>query len=426
VTQSRPLTRKRLAALVAALSVAAFASWSFLAGASGAASNPSHAPIAIASDADFASCHCVVSGHGTTVDPYVIGPWSINNVGGTAVSIDGTTLTKSFVLSNLVIAGNQTATDTGIVLNHINAAGPAIVAQVSGAQTSIQTNNLGILVENSNNVTLDGGGASSSGPGVKPGGGAINRNLDGAIDVENSSNVTVHGWQMSANGGDHEPDWLGLDPSSWGVGGVRFFGVTGSTIDHNAANNDTDVSYSVLDSSHNTISANTANYPFTMNILVTDGSSYDTVSGNVLSTGDFVGILVADPLPGYGTLETYGASHDNTITGNTDHSDGPTGTELSPVDIAPAFLGGIVVLNGTYNNAISGNNVWSSAGGDLVWAQAVPDGSSAIGVVTYPPTLHCNVTLSEGGGGVGSHSGNTWTGNSVKLHKNVDACVPAQ
>jgi parallel beta-helix repeat protein len=405
--------------------VAAVVSWS-LVGASSAASTPSHAPIVIASDGDFQSCNCVVSGHGTMSDPFVIGPWSINNINGTAVSIDGTSLTKSFVLSNLTIAGNQTAADTGIVLNHINMGGSAIVAQVSGAQTSIQTNNVGILVENSSNVTLDGGAASSSGPGAKPGGGVINRNSDGAIDLEHATNITVQGWQMNANGGDHEPDWLGLDPSSWGVGGVRMFGVTGSTVDHNSANNDTDVSYSVLDSSHNTISNNTANYPFTMNVLVTDGSSYNTVAGNAFSTGDFIGILVADPLPGYGTLESYGASHDNHIQGNSDHSDGPTGTELSPIDIAPAFLGGIAVLNGTYNNTITGNNIWSSAGGDLVWAQAVPDSGSAIGVVTYPPTLHCNVTLSNGGGGVTQHNGNTWTGNTVKLHKNIDLCIPTQ
>src|SRR5262245_22920540 len=70
------------------------------------AATGSHAAIAIQSDADFASCGCVTGGSGTASDPYIIGPWSINNVGGAAVSIDGTTLTKSFTLSNLTIAGN--------------------------------------------------------------------------------------------------------------------------------------------------------------------------------------------------------------------------------------------------------------------------------------------------------------------------------
>jgi len=65
---------------------------------------------------------------------------------------------------------------------------------------------------------------------------------------------------MSANGADNQPDWVTLDPSIsyWGIGGVRFFGVTNSIIDHNASNNCTNNSYSVFNSSNNTLSNNTA------------------------------------------------------------------------------------------------------------------------------------------------------------------------
>jgi hypothetical protein len=72
---------------------------------------------------------------------------------------------------------------------------------------------------------------------------------------------------------------------------------------------------------------------------------------------------------------------------------------------------------------IENNITWASFGSDLAWAQAVPDGTSAIGVKTYPPTLHCNVTASEGGGGVAKLNGNIWTGNSFQ---HIDACLPAQ
>src|SRR5438270_1177454 len=115
------------------------------------------------------------------------------------------------------------------------------------------------------------------------------------------------GSQLSTNGHNLTPNRVTLDPSvsDWGVGGVRFFGVTNSTIDHNSANNDTDVSYSLFHSNHNTVSNNTADYPFTMNYLVTDGSSYNTLNNNQGSTGDFIGLLVADPLPGTSTLSTY-------------------------------------------------------------------------------------------------------------------------
>ena len=91
--------------------------------------------------------------------------------------------------------------------------------------------------------------------------------------------------------------------------------------------------------------------------------------------------------------------------------------------MAPSFVGGIVVLNGTYNNTIVDNTAWASAGGSLVWAQAIPDSSTPIGVKIEPPILHCNVTVSEGGGGIGNLNGNSWTGNTIQAQ---DICIPAQ
>lgn len=379
--------------------------------------------ITIQSDSDFVSCSCVSSGTGAQNDPYVIGPLAINGGSGTAVSIDGTNLTKSFRLFNLTITGKGAAGSLGISLNHINASGTQdIVAEVTGGATSIQTVGVGITVENSSYVTLDGGGANPNGPGVlNHGTGTINKATSGSIDVENSSHITVKGWQMSASGASPEPNWITLDPGLryWGVGGVRLFGVTQSTLDHNAANNSTSVSYSLFNSSNNEVSNNTADYPFTTNLLITDGSSYNLVIGNQFTTGDFFNYLLADPLPGSSTLSTYGPSHDNVLTGNFSGVSGPTGTETHS-SVVPAFMGGVVVLNGTYNNQIINNTIIGNEG----WAQAVPDASSPIGVAVYPPLLHCNVTASEGGGGVGNHNGNVWSGN-VGLHA-IDACVPEQ
>jgi parallel beta-helix repeat protein len=385
-----------------------------------------HAPIVITSDTDFATCACVVSGAGTLASPFIIGPWAINNAAGDGVLIDGTKVTQSFVLMNLTVAGNGGTTARGIVLRNINPSGSqSIFAAVKGTQTSIQTANVGILVESSSYVTLDGGGANRNGAGIGNGGaGTINKNISGAIDIECSSNITVEGWQMSASGGDHQVDWVTLDPSiaHWGVGGVRMFGVTNSLIDHNAVNNCTNASFSLFNSSYNTVSNNTADYPFTMNFIVTDGSFNNTISGNVASTGDFFGYVVADPLPGTDTLATYGPSHDNVFSGNISHTDGPTGSEVH-ANIVPAFLGGFVVLNGTYNNQIINNQDWASTAGGFVWAQAVPDSTTPIGVTTYPPALHCNVTASEGGGGIANRNGNVWTGNTFQT---IDPCIPAQ
>lgn len=176
----------------------------------GASANDVHAPIVIHSDADFTNCACVTSGAGTTANPFIIGPWSINNVDDDGVFIDGTNLTKSFVLWNLTVAGNSGSTQRGIVLVNINPTGTQnIVAEVKGAQTSIQTANIGILVEFSSYVTLDGGGENPNGAGIRnTGAGTINKHVSGAVDIESSSYITVEGWQLSANGGDHQPDWM--------------------------------------------------------------------------------------------------------------------------------------------------------------------------------------------------------------------------
>jgi parallel beta-helix repeat protein len=331
--------------------------------------NDSHAPITIVSDADFGACNCLTGGSGTATDPYVIGPWTINSLdaNNTAVYIDGTSLTKSFTLFNLTIAGNGARSSIGIVLNHINRLGvPTISAAITGTQTSIESAGIGIVVENSSFITLDGGGSSPSGAGIAGPVGAINRNFTGAIDLENDSSITVKGWQFSANGQDNQPDWIAFDPSlaNWGVGAVRLFGSTNTLVDHNAANNCTTVSFSVFDSNNNTISNNTADYPFTSNVLITDGSSFNLVSNNVFGTADFVGILIADPLPGTWTLNSYGPAHDNKIQGNVDHSDGGTGAERHG-GIEPAFAGGVVILNGAYNNRIQNNQLYAS--GEPIW-----------------------------------------------------------
>jgi hypothetical protein len=395
------------------------------ASAAGASAGGTHAAISIQSNSDFSpvgaswGCACVVSGWGTG-NPYVIGPWTINNVNGTAVDVQNTT--HPFVLQNLTIAGNANPLDVGIHLGRVSG------AAVTGTQTSIENNNIGILVENSSGVVLDGGGANPNGPGIGSAAGSINQNALGAVDIESSDHITVAGWQMSANGQDHLAPglWVNLDPgvASWGVGGVRFFGVTYSKIDHNAANNDTDISYSLFNSSHNSISNNTADYPLTSNLMLSDGSSYNTISGNEFSTADFVGILIADPLSS-SPLSPAASAHDNVVTNNVDHTDGGTGAERH-AGIAPAFEGGIVILNGAYNNAVTANQATANAGADLVWAQEVLNPSTPIGVDTFPPDVSvdvCNVTQSDGGSDLASRNGNTWSNNVVK---HLYPCIPPQ
>src|SRR5262249_31007048 len=195
-----------------------------------------------------------------------------------------------------------------------------------------------------------------------------------------------------------------------------FFNVNDSVIDHNAANNDTSISYSLFASRDNQVTWNTADYPFSMNILVTAGSSKNLIDHNQLGTADFIGILVADPLSGQP-----GASFrtkDNTISNNVVHSSGPTGREVME-EIVPDFVGGIVLLNSTSGNRINGNQLWSNTGTDLKWAQVTLDPNSPIGVRFFPNTAVCNGPLPP-------FNGNVWSGNVVRTEDICPGGVPLQ
>ena len=335
-------------------------------------------PIHISEDADFATCGCASNVGGV----WVIGPWSIAGAPSDGVLIENVTV--PFQLVNMTV---NKSSEAGIHLKNVNGHGASVIA---GTQTSLQNNNIGIVIEDSTNLVADGGGANPNGWGIVASGnaGTINKNYLGAIDVENSSIVTIKGWHLSANGQDGTPDWVSFDPGTdhWSIGGVRFLNVTNSVIDHNSANNDTSISYSLWNSSANSVTFNTADYPFTANLLLADGSSSNMVTQNSFGTADFVGILVADPL----TLQSFPLTSNNTINHNSVHTSGPTGTEIKAGQ-APDFIGGIVLLNSTSSNLVEGNQLWSNIGTDLKWAQETLDPSSPIGVRSYPNTAVCNV-----------------------------------
>jgi hypothetical protein len=291
-------------------------------------------------------------------------------------SIDGSKLTKSFEIYNVSANGSS---GNGITLKNINTGKTTIVAKVYGGHTSADNNTWGIQVQNSSGVVLDGVGVNPSGPGLASNGFAVaNTNNLGGVDLENSSNLTLRGFQMNANGSDTAPNWLTLDPSTA--------------------------------------------YPYTTNFVLADGSSNNYVTGNDGHSADYVGLLIADPYPGSATLTQYGASHGNTIVGNNIYNNGPIPSEIN-AGIAPSFIGGIVVLNGAYGNTIKNNTTNNSYSDDLAWAQAIPSATSPIGIASYPPAVHCNVTAYDGPQPAPPLNGNVWSGNTYKA---IDPCLPAQ
>jgi len=155
-----------------------------------AAVRPVHTipPIRISGNADLtppgsaSGCKCAMLVNGT----WVIGPWSINAAPWDGVVIDGVTV--PFVLRNMTITNSGGA---GIHLKNIHPFYKSIA--MSGGQTSIQNNLVGILVESSSNLILEGVGSS-------PGSTSVNANRSGAVILENSSSITVKELQVDTPG----------------------------------------------------------------------------------------------------------------------------------------------------------------------------------------------------------------------------------
>lgn len=148
--------------LLAAPLVFATAMLLFLpAGVASASTAGSHAAITITSNAGFTTCGCVTSGNGTSASPYVIGPWSINapsgGTSGWSVKVDNSSgaITAHFNISGISSTYNDTSTtDPAIWLVHVTT--PTTISGDSADPTSGNDLGIGIELDNSSNISIDG------------------------------------------------------------------------------------------------------------------------------------------------------------------------------------------------------------------------------------------------------------------------------
>jgi parallel beta-helix repeat protein len=79
----------------------------------------SHNPIYISGNSDFTSANGVVSGSGTSGNPYIIENWTINASGSTGISVYGTD--AHFIIRNCHIhsGGNWSNSNIGIIFNYV-------------------------------------------------------------------------------------------------------------------------------------------------------------------------------------------------------------------------------------------------------------------------------------------------------------------
>lgn len=118
-----------------------------------------HAPIVILGNSDFTHENGVVSGSGTTEDPYIIAGWEIDVPDGESYGVKVENASAHFILRGLVIRGAMSAKGAAIRLGFVSA------AMVENCSISNALN--GIEISSSTGVTLRGNTIYVLGSGLK-------------------------------------------------------------------------------------------------------------------------------------------------------------------------------------------------------------------------------------------------------------------
>ena len=149
--------RRLLAVYLTAMATAIFA----IHVAPALAGTSNHAAVTITSNAGFTTCGCVSSGNGTAASPFIIGPWTIaapsGGTSGWSVKIDNSHggITAYFNIFGISSAYNNTnTTDPAIWLVNVHTA--TTISGTNANPTSGNNLGIGIELDNSSNVSIDG------------------------------------------------------------------------------------------------------------------------------------------------------------------------------------------------------------------------------------------------------------------------------
>lgn len=172
--------KRRVGALIFVFILVGSLSAVLLSYAEPASSYEQSGPIVIDDDGDFSiGCNGVRSGNGTPSDPYIISDWEIVNYSGDGISIQGTTV--HFVIRNVHV----NSTSEGGWLD----AGIRFVGVANGSVEDSVVNETwsGIIVHDSENVTLDGNSITDCYYAISLGG------LNGVHDSTVANNTLLDG-----------------------------------------------------------------------------------------------------------------------------------------------------------------------------------------------------------------------------------------
>ncbi len=152
----------------------------FLPGAAAVACNPvPHGPILVRSDRDFTAANGVVSGSGTSTDPFLFNNLQLNDLTpGFGLKVDNSkgTITKFFNIQCIQSSFNDAPPNGSILVWLVNVHTTTTISQVA-ANSGRVAGSVAIRVESSSSITLD----SES----------INKFASDGIDLLSSDHITV-------------------------------------------------------------------------------------------------------------------------------------------------------------------------------------------------------------------------------------------
>ncbi len=220
--------------------------------AGGAAALTPHTPIYIGSDGDFTRANGVVSGSGTSNDPYIIEGWVISAEGDHGIWIGHTS--AYFVIRNCLVENGRTYFTVGITLN--------AVWNGRVEYCTLNNNHGGIVLYFSSNCIVKNNGLSN--------------NKATGIDLDESSNITVKNNNVGPNNGF----------------GIYLTHSSMNTIEGNTSSNNEYGIYSIY-SPNNTILNNNLSSNSDRGICLID-SSNNTIVNNEVSSNRVIGIDLSD------------------------------------------------------------------------------------------------------------------------------------
>ena len=344
-----------------------------------------HGPIAVASDAEFASLAGIEgwSGNGSSNNPYIIQDYFINGTTGVGVNISNTRV--YFVIRNVWVNRTMGAFPNGMGFQLTN-----VTSGVLTNNTASQNTNYGFYLYNSSLNQL----ANNSAMNNTNYGFYLQSSSTNTLASNSASNNTIYGFYLQSS----STNTLTSNSASGNIYGFLLVSASSNVLTSNSASNNSNYGFYLSGSNSNVLTNNSAsnnsNYGF---YLVSSGS-------NVLTTNN------ASNNSNSGFY--FDVSSSNVLTNNSASGNSDDGFFLSDSN------SNRLIKNIATGNELNGFHVTASSGNALIENEAVYNSMRGIVLLSassFENIIYSNLVFSNIGGNVQDNStatGNVWRANA--------------